>query len=118
MEIMQLKDENEKLKLEIERLKKENEYLKYQKEENKITIKKPSATFDDDTFLDTPTYIPAPTKIETPEERAIRKEKEQENYKVEMKSLNDMISDIFRSKDVPSFNGSDAEFEDLISDMI
>lgn len=118
MEIMQLKEENEKLKLEIERLKKENEELKSHKEEKKTTMTKPSSTFDDDSFFVDNTYTATPTKIETPEERELRKEKEQNKYESEMKSLNSMISDMFKTKDVQKYNGTDAELDDLIDDMI
>ena len=120
MEIIQLKEENEKLKLEIERIKKENEYLRSQNQEKKTTTynKQTSTTFDDKTFFDDNTFKPIPTKIDTPEERKLRKEKEQKKYESEMKSLNSMISDIFKTKDVQKYNGTDAELDDLIDDMI
>lgn len=118
MEIMQLKDENEKLKLEIERLKKENEYLKSQNQEKKTTMTKPSATFDDDTFFNDNTYTATPTKIETPEEREIRKEKEHQKYIKEIKSVNDMISDMFKKKEIKTYNGTADELDELIDDMI
>ena len=98
-----------------------NEYLKVQKQEKKITMIKPSATFDDKTFFDDNTFKPIPTTIETIEERRIRKEKEQQKYKADMQKLNDMISDIFKKsteKEVKSFCGTKAELDDLIDDMI
>ena len=120
MEIIQLKEENEKLKLEIERIKKENEYLRSQKQEKKTTTynKQTSTTFDDKTFFDDNTFKPTTINIETPEERTLKKEKEQKKYESEMKSLNSMISDIFKTKDVQKYNGTDAELDDLIDDMI
>lgn len=118
IEIIQLKEENEKLKLEIERLKKENEELKSHKEEKKTTMTKPSSTFDDDSFFVDNTYTATPTQIEIPEERTLRKEKEQKKYESEMKSLNSIISDMFKKKDVQKYNGTDAELDDLIDDMI
>lgn len=123
MEIMQLKEENEKLKLEIERIKKENEYLRSQNQENKTTTynKQTSATFDDKTFFDNNTFKPIPTKIYTPEERELRKEKEQQKYKADMQKLNNMISDIFKKpteKEVKSFCGTKDELDDLVDDMI
>ena len=123
IEIMHLKEENEKMKLEIERLKKENEYLRSQNKEKKITTynKQTSATFDDKTFLDDNTFKPIPTKIYTQEERELRKEKEQQKYKADIQKLNDMISDIFKKpteKEVKSFCGTKDELDNLINDMI
>lgn len=120
IEIIHLKDENLKLKLEIERLKKENEELKSQNQEKKTTTctTQTSATFDDNSFFVDNTFKPTTIKIETPEERTIRKEKEQEKYESEMKSVNDMISDMFNTKEVKKFTGTDAEFDELIDDII
>ena len=98
-----------------------NEYIKVQKEEKKITMIIPSATFDDKTFFDDNTFKPIPTKIETIEERKLRKEKEQQKYKADMQKLNDMISDIFKKpteKEVKSFCGTKAELDDLIDELI
>ena len=100
---------------------KKNEYLKVKKQEKKTTMIKSSVTFDDKTFFDDNTFKPIPIKIETPEERRIRKEKEQQKYKADMQKLNDMISDIFKKpteKEVKSFCGTKAELDDLIDDMI
>ena len=100
---------------------KKNEYIKVQKQEKKITMIIPSATFDDKTFFVDNTFKPIPTKIETIEERKIRKEKEQQKYKADMQKINDMISDIFKKpteKEVKSFCGTKAEFDDLINELI
>ena len=98
------------------KMMKKNEYLKVQKQEKKITMIKPSATFDDKTFFDDNTFKPIP-KIETIEERRIRKEKEQQKYKADMQKLNDMISDIFKTTK-QTFNYTDEELEELINDII
>ena len=111
---------NEQSKNTINMIKK-NEYIKVKKQEKKITMIKPSVTFDDKTFFYDNTFKPIPTKIETIEERRIRKEKEQQKYKADMQKLNDMISDIFKKpteKEVKSFCGTKAELDDLIDDMI
>lgn len=100
---------------------KKNEYIKVQKQEKKITMIIPSATFDDKTFFDDNTFKPIPTKIETIEERKIRKEKEQQKYKADMQKINDMISDIFKTtgtKTKQTFNYTDEEFDELINDII
>ena len=100
---------------------KKNEYIKVQKQEKKITMIIPSATFDDKTFFVDNTFKPIPTKIETIEERKIRKEKEQQKYKADMQKINDMISDIFKKpteKEVKSFCGTKDELDELINDMI
>ena len=109
---------NKQSKNTIKMIKK-NEYLKVQKQEKKITMIKPSATFDDKTFFDDNTFKPIPTKIETIEERRIRKEKEQQKYKADMQKLNDMISDIFKTtKTKQTFNQTDEELDELINDII
>ena len=100
---------------------KKNEYIKVQKQEKKITMIIPSATFDDKTFFDDNTFKPIPTKIETIEERKIRKEKEQHKYKADMQKINDMISDIFKTtetKTKQTFNCTDEELDELINDII
>ena len=100
---------------------KKNESIKVQKQEKKITMIIPSATFDDKTFFDDNTFKPIPTKIETIEERKIRKEKEQEKYKADMQKINDMISDIFKTtetKTKQTFNCTDEELDELINDII
>ena len=104
---------NEQSKNTINKMIKKNEYLKVKKQEKKITMIKPSVTFDDNTFK------PIPTKIETIEERRIRKEKEQQKYKADMQKLNDMISDIFKTtKTKQTFNYTDEELDELIDDII
>ena len=105
----------------IIKMLKKNEYIKVQKQEKKIKMIIPSATFDDKTFLDDNTFKPIPTKIETIEERKIRKEKEQQKYKADMQKINDMISDIFKKpteKEVKSFCGTKDELDELINELI
>ena len=100
---------------------KKNEYIKVQKQEKKITMIIPSATFDDKTFFVDNTFKPIPTKIETIEERKIRKEKEQQKYKADMQKISDMISDIFKKpteKEVKSFYGTKSELDELINELI
>ena len=109
---------NEQSKNTIKMINK-NEYLKTKKQEKKITMIKPSTTFDDKTFFDDNTFKPIPTKIETIEERRIRKEKEQQKYKADMQKLNDMISDIFKTtKTKQTFNYTDEQLDELINDII